>query len=58
MTRPDVNIEVQHNGSLLVTHTDDKNRSYKQVYYGYTKKEAIKKFRDYIDKQKDDAKSN
>jgi hypothetical protein len=44
-------IERQHNGSLLIS--DIVNGYYvKQVYYFYSKKEAIKLFREYRKKEK------
>jgi hypothetical protein len=44
-------IERQHNGSLLIS---DIVKGYwiKQVYYFYSKKEAIKLFREYIKQEK------
>jgi len=44
-------VERQHNGSLLIS--DTVNGYYvKKVYYFYSKREAMKHFREYLKKEK------
>jgi hypothetical protein len=44
-------VERQHNGSILISDIVD-GYWIKQVYYFYSKKEAIKLFREYIKQEK------
>lgn len=45
-------IEKQHNGSILISDISDiTGEYYKQVYYGYSLKEAKQLFRDYLAEQ-------
>ena len=40
-------INKNHNGSVLITDIIN-NQYIKQIYYGYTKKECVRKFKIYI----------
>jgi hypothetical protein len=44
-------VEKQLNGSLLV-YTVHKGRLVRMVYYGYTKREAVKLFREHLKSEK------
>ena len=47
-----------HNGSFLISTITDDGRRVKQVYYGYSKKDAIQQFREYLKKIVDESVSS
>lgn len=41
-------ITKQHNGSIHITHLDDNDVYHSKVYYGYSRKEAVEAFQEYL----------
>ena len=51
MKTKDIDITTNHNGMLLSYYELDSDTMYKQLYIGYSKKQAIKLFKAYVKEQ-------